>query len=385
MVGTLWWIVAGLTAAAIAYLLLAILAVATFRSTGGPGWTTAPKVTLLKPLCGLEDGLEEGIVSFLAQETTAVIQFTFGVADAQDPALALARNVAARFPNLHVDFVVDAQVHGPNPKVSNLINMAKAGLGEVIVISDSDTVIGPGVLQRAIDALSTPGVGAVTSLYRARPGIPRDRKRSFGAWFLDYWFLPMAILHARLAPLAVTYGPLTAVRGELLAKVGGLPALVDHLSDDAELGRLIRAAGYRVAFSPDVAETLVNDPSYAELFQHELRWSRTVRGLDPLGFAASLVSHIGPIPLALLIRPGLAATLGIILPVLLRAILALLIERRFGRAEALRRPGPFGLWWRDVYSFAVWSAAWAVGNVGWRGKRLAVHNGDILQSADRFQ
>jgi ceramide glucosyltransferase len=259
--------------------------------------------------------------------------------------------------------------------------MAKAGLGEVVILSDSDTLIAPGVLQRAIDALAAPHLGAVTALYRARPGVSGERMRSFGAWFLDYWFLPMATLHARLAPLGVTYGPLTAIRGDLLARIGGLGALADHLSDDAELGRLIRAAGYGIAFTPDPAETLVNDAGHAALFDHELRWSRTVRGLDPVGFAASVVSHLGPLPLLLLIRPGIAAALGIALPMLLRWLLALLVERRFGRAEGLRRPGLLGLWLRDIYSFAVWAAACGARQVGWRGQRLTVHSGDILAPA----
>lgn len=378
VVGALWWAAAGLAAAAIAYLLLALAAVAAWRPTTGAGWSEPPRVTLLKPLCGLEDGLDEALASFLGQQVSSPITFVFGVGDAADQALTLAREVATRFPQAKCRFVADPQVHGPNPKVSNLVNMAKAGLGEVVILSDSDTVIAPGVLQRTIDALAAPGVGAVTALYRARPGIAGDRLRSFGAWFLDYWFLPMATLHARLAPLSVTYGPLTALRGDLLTRIGGLAALADHLSDDAELGRLVCAEGMSVVFAPDTVETLVNDASSGELFDHELRWSRTVRGLDPLGFFASVVSHPGPLPLLLLLHPGWTAVIGILAPIALRWVLAPLVEYRFGIAPGLRRPGPFELWLRDCYCFAVWAAAAVVGQVGWRGQRLAVHSGDIL-------
>ncbi len=374
----LWWAATTLAAAAIAYLVLALAAVAAWRPRLGPGWSEAPRLTLLKPLCGLEDGLDVAIASFLGQSVSCPVTFVFGVADSADPALALAREVAARFPEADCRFVADPQGHGPNPKVSNLVNMAKGGLGEVVILSDSDTVIAPGVLQRAIDALAAPGVGAVTALYRARPGRAGDRMRSFGAWFLDYWFLPMATLHARLASLSVTYGPLTVLHGDVLEQIGGLAALADHLSDDAELGRLVRDAGMTVVFAPDTVETLVNDADHRGLFDHELRWSRTVRGLDPLGFFASVVSHPGPLPLLLLLRPGWIAGVGILAPTALRWLLALLVERRFGKAPGLPRPGPLGLWLRDCYCFAVWAAAAVVGRVGWRGQRLAVHSGDIL-------
>ena len=209
---TVWWMALGLTAAATAYLLLALASVAAHRQKPGPGWAQPPSITLSKPLCGIEDGLDEALASFLAQETRSPVRFVFGVADAGDPALSLARQVAARFPEQDVAFVIDATVHGPNPKVSNLVNMAAAGLGDMVAISDSDVIIAPGALQRAIDSLAPSDVGAVTALYRAKPGLGGDRIRTFGAWFLDYWFLPMAVLHARIAPLSVTYGPLTVIR-----------------------------------------------------------------------------------------------------------------------------------------------------------------------------
>jgi ceramide glucosyltransferase len=375
-----WWFALALTAASVAYLLLAITSVAAYRANALAGRDDAPTLTLLKPLCGLEDGLDAALASFFSQQTGFPVHFIFGVADADDPALVLARKVAASFPNVRADFVINPAVHGPNPKVSNLINMAELGLGEVVGISDSDVVLPPRALQRAIDVLALPGVGAVTALYRARPGIADARIRTFGTWFIDYWFLPMAVLHARLAPLSVTYGPLTLLRGAVLEQAGGLAALAVHLSDDAELGKRVRAAGYSIAFSPDLAETLVNDASHAELFDHELRWARTVRGLDPLGFAASVVSHPGPLPLLLLFYPGWFSVAGVLAPVLLRWLLAGLVERRFVCAGGMTTPGPLGLWLRDCYCFAVWARAFGVAKVGWRGQRLAVSQGDILAS-----
>lgn len=380
MLTALWWLALALTLAGAAYLLLALASVAAYRPPPPGTWPAAPRVTVLKPLCGDEAGLEAALATFLGQQTHSPLRFVFGAADAEDPALAIARKIAARFPGAAAKFVADPAVHGPNPKVSNLINLAGAGLDEVVVLSDSDSAIGEGVLQRAIDALAPPRVGAVTALYRARPGIAGDRWRRFGAWFLDYWFLPMAVLHARLAPLSVTYGPLTLIKREVLDAIGGLAALADHLSDDAELGRLVRAAGYDIVFAPDLAETLVNDASHAALFDHELRWARTVRGLDAPGFAASLVSHPGPLPLLLLVQPGWTALAGIAALPLLRWALVHLVARRFGRAEGLPRPGPLAIWLRDCYSFAVWASAFAVGRVGWRGQKLALERRGILRS-----
>ena len=383
---TMVWCAAGLvTVASLAYLLLAIAAVATHRADPGSRWLTPPRVTLLKPLCGDEDGLETALESFFVQRYDFPLRIVFGVADPHDPALDVARRVAARFPDVAVEFVVDQRVRGSNPKVSNLINMADAGLDEIVAISDSDVIIAPGTLQAAIDALAAAGVGATTTAYRARPGIAGDPVRSFGAWNIDYWDLPMQLLYARLVPLSVTYGPLTAVRGEVLASFGGIAALADHLCDDAALGRLVRGTGHRIVFTPAIAETLINDAGAVELFHHELRWARTVRGLAPVGYAASVVSHPGPIPLLLLLRPGWAALAMVCLPILLRWILSRLVARRLGRADGLAAPGLLALWLRDLACFAVWVTAFAVAHVGWRGQRLKLHGGDLLNPAQQLR
>ena len=374
-----WWSVLALCAAAIAYRLLALFAVASWKGGQGPGWPVPPRVTLLKPLCGLEDGLEEALTSFFAQDLTSPVHYVFGAARADDPALALAREIAARYPHHEARFIVDSQQHGGNPKVSNLINMAKGGLAEVVVISDSDIVIPKGALQAAIDALSAPGIGGVTSLYRGRPGHGGDAVRSFGAWYLDYWSLPMAALHARLGELDVTYGPLSVFRREVLERGGGLPALASQLCDDAALGRMVLASGMKLVFAPHVVETLVSDATLGELFAHELRWSRTDRGEHPVGNLATIVSHPGPLPLLLMLHPGLIAAIGFILPLLLRWLIARVVERKFGRAETAARPGLAGIWLRDLFCWAVWLRGLTVGHVQWRGSRLAMQRGGLLK------
>ena len=380
MSGAIWWATLALCAAAVAYRLLALAAVASWKGALGPGWKVPPRVTLLKPLCGLEDGLKAALTSFFEQQLTSPVQFVFGAARADDPALALARKIAARHPDCDAVFITDGEQHGGNPKVSNLINMAKGGLAEVVLVSDSDVVIPPGALQAAIDALSAPGIGGVTSLYRGRPGKAGDTVRSFGAWYLDYWSLPMAALHARLGALDVTYGPLTALRREVLEQGGGFAALASQLCDDAALGRMVLASGFKLAFAPHVVETLVNDASASELFAHELRWSRTDRGEHPFGNLATIVSHPGPLPLLLLLHPGPIAAIGFILPVLLRWLLARLVEHRFGRAETAARPGLAGIWLRDLFCFAVWLRGLTVRHVQWRGTRLAMQRGGLLKT-----
>lgn len=344
----------------------------------------APHVTpatILKPLCGWEPGLEVALESFLSQQTEAPIRFVFGVASAQDEALSVARAVAERWPQHRVEFRVDARRHGANPKVDNLINMARSGLDEIVVVSDSDVVIPPGALQRLLDHIADPAVGAVTTLYRGRP-FGGGTAQKLGALYLDGWFLPTAVLHARLATPQVCYGPMTAIRRKVLDGVGGLKALANSLADDTELGMLTRRQGYEIAFSPDIAETWVSDGSIRELFRHELRWAKTIRALKPVGYVALIFTHPGPIPLLLALLTNSPVAWGAVLCLmLLRWLMVQAVWRRFGRASDLRSASPLELWLREQLYFAVWISGFFGRNVVWRGREFLIREGARMEQA----
>src|SRR5262245_13470889 len=80
-----------------------------------------PPVSILKPLRGLDDGLEENLRSFFRLDYPRY-EIVFAAGDAADPALDVARRVAAGHPEIPSTIVVDASAVGVNPKVNNLAN-----------------------------------------------------------------------------------------------------------------------------------------------------------------------------------------------------------------------------------------------------------------------
>jgi len=165
-------------------------------------------------------------------------------------------------------------------------------------------------------------------------------------------------------------GPIMALRAEVLARIGGLERLADFLADDYELGRAVREAGYCVVCPHLVIDHVFPERSLSEVVVHELRWSRTIRLVQPAGYFGSVIVHF--MALALIgaalagFKPWAAAVLG---------ALALF---RLVQAEVLRRlmSADRGGWWltlpRDLLSFGVFVVA-AFGNrIEWRGARASV-------------
>ncbi len=148
-----------------------------FVRRAAPPATQRPPVTILKPLCGDEPLLEEALASF-CRLSYPEFQLVLGVQDPRDPALGVVARVRQRFPHADIVVVTDPVVHGPNRKVSNLINMLPAARHDLLVFADSDLHVATDYLQLVIDALLQPGVGLVTTVSTGLPAHPSSLRRS---------------------------------------------------------------------------------------------------------------------------------------------------------------------------------------------------------------
>ncbi len=382
----LYWssIIAGLVSAAgYAYLACALLLAGRFPRRAAPAPAAAmPDVTILKPLHGAEPGLFENLASFCAQDYPGAVQIVFGVQDPDDEAIAVVRRLQAKFVDRRLDLVVDTTMHGLNRKVSNLINMWRHAEHDVVVLADSDMRADPGYLARVVAALERPGIGAVTCLYHGLPAVGVWSRLS--ALGINAHFLPNVIVGLGLKLAHPCFGSTIAFRREALVEIGGFVRVADCLADDYALGAALRARGYEIAVSPVTIGHMCADMSARELWQHELRWARTIRSLDPAGYAGSVVTH--PFPLALIAALAGVAS-GSIGPVAAFGLCAIALGCRLAllrKVEAAFKLSPHSYWLvplRDVLSFALFAASFFGQSARWRGRRYRFVAGGTLVAA----
>src|ERR1044071_2128108 len=91
-----------------------------------------PAVSILKPLCGLDDELEENLESFPRLDYPGY-EVLLGVRNRKDAAYPLARAMAARHPR-RMRVVIQRGEPGLNPKVNQLITLAAAARHDVLVV-----------------------------------------------------------------------------------------------------------------------------------------------------------------------------------------------------------------------------------------------------------
>ncbi len=342
---------------------------------------TAPAISILKPLCGVDDALEENLASFAALAWPA-FEVLLGVRSAQDPAYPLARAAARRWP-ARFRVVLQRGAPGLNPKVNQLVTLARAARHDVLVVSDSNVRVEPGYLAEIAALLEDGGVGLVTHPIagrgEARLGSLMDHLHLAGS------ITPGIVAAKRLCARDIVVGKSMALRRRDLVAMGGFEAVCDVLAEDYVMGRMVSTVlGKRVAVAHRPVQNVSERRTLAEFAARYRRWSVLQRqAAGPLQYAAlallspvlfaSLGAAVGRTPAAL---SGLAATCA------LKAALD-------GAAARALRPGGFRLRQLAVVPLKhlVFGSAWVWGlfrrDVAWRGTRLVVGKGTRIETPVR--
>jgi len=373
VVGSIADICAAIAVAGSFYVFLALMQVLRFRPqpAGGSSREPQPAVTILKPLCGLDPQLYENLRSFCDQDY-GDYQVVFGVRDPADPAIPVVQRILGEFPHKDVELVVDPRVRAVNFKVANLMNMLERAKHAVLAIADSDMRVRADYLRNVIAPFDDEGVGAVTMLFGARPvaGLA-SRLR---AMLTNEHFIPSVLVKLSFGKPDIGFGSTLAFARSTLERVGGFEAVGSRLAEDTALTKRIRRLGLDVRVPPYVVQTIESDDARA-LWDHEMRWTRTIRALAPAGFLGSIVTY--PLPFALLflalshdrwVGAGVVA-----LVLVLRVMLHYAVRR------ALQLEHSDDLWLiplRDCLSAAAWVASFFGQDVRWRDHEFRIHSGD---------
>jgi ceramide glucosyltransferase len=349
------------------YACIATWAIWRFTRRAATAPASQPSISVLKPLHGDEPELYENLASFCAQDYSGPVQLILGAQDQADPALEVAARLKRAFPDRDIVLVADPTPHGTNRKIANLINMTAHATGEVIVISDSDVRLPADGLVRIVATLLAPGVGLIHCLYRGRPTASAWSK--LAALDVNTRFAPSVVVGEALGAHPCL-GPTMALRAEVLAAIGGLQVQADVLADDFELGRAVRAAGYRIAWPPMVIDHVFPETSACEMLNHEMRWARTIRLVEPAGYLGSMIIHFTPLALIGATLTGLTGGSLALLAglIVFRQVQALVLSKLMASDESLLWLLPL----RDVLAFGVFFAAIFGDRVEWRGNLLRV-------------
>ena len=163
------WLLAGLVAGSLVYCLLVVLAARRYLRVRPSALRDVPPLSVLKPLAGLDDGLESNLRTFFEQ-TYPKFELIFAVRLASDPAVAVVRKLQAEYPHVATRLLYVGEPPYPNAKVWSLHHMTEAARHDLLIMSDSDIRVTPDFLNVIAAEFQDSRLGVSTCPYRAVPG-----------------------------------------------------------------------------------------------------------------------------------------------------------------------------------------------------------------------
>ena len=364
------------------FLVLALIGAGTFRrearrqAAEAASLTTLPPVSVLKPVHGLETRLKENVESFFRQDYPDY-EILFAADEEDDAALAVIREVCARYPKIRSRVLVTGRPPWPNPPSYSFARMAEVAAHEILVTSDSDVEVAPNYLREVVPPMLDPKTGMSTCLYRG--------KNAGGFWSaLDAIGMSVemtaGVLTANLLEgMKFGLGPTIVARKDSVEKIGGYRVLGDYFSNDFVIGNLIEKAGYRVVLSRHVIDHVVPPMTLRRMWERQVRWAKGTRYSRPKGhFGTGLVFAM---PYGIL-GFAAAAALGwweigawfLSVAIVNRLIEALAIGWGVVRDPVARR-APWLYPIRDLLGFCVWTASYLSKKAVWRDSRYELVDG----------
>jgi ceramide glucosyltransferase len=249
------------------------------RALGSDAYISFP-VSILKPLKGLEDGIEETLESFFCLDYPRY-ELVFSVCDPEDPVCPVVQDLMDQYPEVDARLIIgraDVGQNPQNPKVNNLIIPYRLAQFDFILICDSSIKADTHFLRRLASYMK-PDVGLVTAVVAGEEG--EGVGGALESITLNTFYLKWTYL-ARLLRLPFFAGKVMLFRRTVADKFGGLSSLGVFLAEDYMLAKSIKSLGLNVAIQ---AEPVFQEIGYRELsdyWSRNLRWGRIRKSIAPL-------------------------------------------------------------------------------------------------------
>jgi ceramide glucosyltransferase len=362
------WVLLALVTGSLVYCVLVVVAAWKYLSVR-PSFLKHPMpISVLKPLAGVDEGLQENLRSFFTLDYPD-FELLFAVRSPDDPAIGVVESLHREYPQVRSQLLIVGEPPYANAKVFSLDRMLAAAANDVLVMSDSDIRVTPGMLRTVAAEFQDPKLGVATCPYRAVAG--GSIWSQLEAAGMNTEFIGGILVARMLEGMKFAVGPTIVARKQALQQMGGFDRLKEYLAEDFVMGKFAADLGWGVILSSYVIEHRIGSESFVSNAAHRLRWARSTRRSRPAGYVGQLFTN--PLPLALLLwaaAPGWW-------PVLAVTCFVRTIAAWAAAGWVLREPAVAARLWlvplQDLLSFAFWIAGFFGNTIVWRGHRYYLH------------
>ena len=327
-----------------------------------------PRITLLRPVCGLDPQDAETLESSFRQDYPDY-EIIFCAPSEDDPAVALLRGLVARYPQVPARILTGQVPRTGNPKLDNLWKGWAAAEADWVCMADANLLLPPDYLARVVGSWRE-GTGLVSS--PAWGAQPQGVAARLEAAFLNSNQARLLLAGDSLG-MGFTQGKTMFWNRAMLNAAGGLAVLGERLAEDVTATQVVHRLGLKVRLVPMPFAQPLGRRDLRQVWNRQLRWSRVRRD----GFAGLFLlepANGAVLPLLLLLLAGAG------MPLILTAMLLW-----YGAEGLLMRQAGWPAGWRDVAVLPLrdlalpllWGATFLRRGITWRGKAMEPPAADL--------
>jgi ceramide glucosyltransferase len=355
-------------AASIAQISSIVAVIRRFHRRDGRTVDDAVPVSILRPVCGVENFIEETLRSTFHLDHPNY-EVVFCVADPDDPVIPIVRTLMADHPHIEATLLIGNVTVSANPKLNNLVKGWHGSRHDWVLMIDSNVLMPKDHVRRMLSAWrEDTGLVCSPPIGSAPGNIWAELECAFLNTYQARWQC-----FADSIGLGFAQGKSMLWRRDLLDRAGGIETLASEIAEDAAATKIVRALGLRVRLVREPFEQPLGRRGLADVWRRQVRWARLRRETFRLYFVPEL--FVGAVP-PLVLAAVMAAAAGWPIAGTLASMAAL-----WYAAEAiLAHTAGWPLSWRSVAMWitrdallpVLWVAAWAGDDFEWRGNAMTV-------------
>ena len=334
-------------------------------------------VTILKPLKGVDDNLEDNLRSFFELDYPKH-EILFGICSHEDPAIEIVEKLIKRYSHINSRLVINSDSNFLNPKINNLNNIYYHANYEYLLVSDSNVKVGSDYLKENMKLMSLPGAGLVTSTIRGTGA--RDLGSILENLHLNTFVAGSVFLINNMFHYPVVIGKSMLLKKEVLKQINGFKAFANYLAEDHLIGKEVKKAGYKIYHSSYVINNINIHWTMKRFFNRHLRWAMIRKRLNIIRYLSEML--INPILMSFIymlinFNYESIAYMGV--------VSAIKIIFDFKMATAI---GADLKWFyyllvpaKDIIIGLIWFVPFVHNKISWRGNSFFISKGTRLKPA----
>jgi ceramide glucosyltransferase len=328
----------------------------------------APPVSVVRPVCGIDNFCEETLGSTFKLDYPHY-EAIFCVARANDPVIPVVQRLIAAHPDVPARLIVGDENVSANPKLNNCVRGWDAARYDWIILADSNVLMPPDYIQRLFASWG-PKTGLVCSMPQGShpQNIWAELEIAFLNTYQSRWQYAADGVGTGFAQ-----GKNMLWRRDVLEGGGGIRALAAEIAEDAASTKVVRHAGLKINLVDSPFQQPLGRRLFQDVWHRQIRWARMRRKTFPAYYLPEILAGSATPAVvggyaAVLLGWNAPLAAGLVLLSLYCSEMILAFANKWYFSWRL----PFLFLLRDVMQPAIYLDAWLMDDFVWRGTAMSV-------------